>query len=722
MPYFVTGEGEAEGCSGYAVVKSDGEVMGCHATKQAAIDQMVAISIAEGMEPGGEYSQRQLPDNYRPALAPDVPDGRACGNCYFYNEDLIRDDMAFCEKWDEYVRGDHYCNAWQPDEEDRADAPAPAADQISGSAENEPGSASGAGGDIELSEATTQALRNKASEHNQQMEDDGKPSWSRTTLGQLSAVYRRGAGAFSTSHRPGMTRGQWAMARVNSFLYLLRNGRPENPAYITDNDLLPEGHPRSTRSIRQADEIAIISDIDDTLLTDGTEPIQPVIDYVNAFPGELYIITGRLEADREDTEMALRDAGVRPHSLTMRPDDSVNTLEYKVAAAAALLEEYDVRQAVENDDAVRDAYEALGIMAIDPEDIVQDSEDEYRAENIPQYIRDAAARGLELRRQGFGGDGLTDQTIREARLMADGRMTDDKVIRSNAWGARHEVDLDAPQNSDSTNEDWPGAGAVAHYLWGIDPLDPMPARNWLEREAARIRSERMIMSNVEIRTFDAAICEVRSEGDGMTFGGYAWRYNEPSLPLPFTERIAPGAFRRTLKSKNDIRAYVNHDDTRLLGSTRAKTLRIEDRAEGGYVEIDLPDTTDGRDIRTLVARGDITGMSFGFSTVKDSWSNDGGERTLLEVRLHEVSVVTAIPAYPSTTASVRNLRVIAKRTDTDAAQLAEAISALEAGEITDDQAAILRKVVDNAAGIQEADPAIPVSLLMKQLDLLGKAI
>ena len=120
MPYFVTGEGEAGGCSGYAVVKSDGEVMGCHTTKQAAIDQMVAISIAEGMEPGGEYSQRQLPDNYRPALAPDVPDGRACGNCYFYNEDLIRDDMAFCEKWNEYVRGDHYCNAWQPDEEDRA--------------------------------------------------------------------------------------------------------------------------------------------------------------------------------------------------------------------------------------------------------------------------------------------------------------------------------------------------------------------------------------------------------------------------------------------------------------------------------------------------------------------------------------------------------------------------------------------------------------------------
>lgn len=475
MPYFVTDEGQAEGCAGYAVVKEDGEVIGCHTTKEAAIDQMIAVSLAEDIEPGGEY--RALPDNYRPALEADVPEGRACGNCYFYDDNVIQGDMALCRRWEEFVRGDHYCNAWQAD------------------------------------------------------------------------------------------------------------------------DLAPED------------------------------------------------------------------------------DDS----------------------------------------------------DELRAENVPQYIRDAAARGLELRREGFGGDGLTEGTIREARAMAGGEMTDDKVIRANAWAARHAVDLEAVQNRDPDADGWPGNGAVAHYLWGIDPTDPDPARNWLEREVERIRAERMMMDNVEIRTFDASICEMRASesGDGMTFGGYAWRYNEPSLPLPFTERIAPGAFTRTLKSKNDIRAYVNHDDSRLLGSTRAKTLRIEDRAEGGWVEIDLPDTTDGRDIRTLVARGDITGMSFGFSTVKDEWSADGGQRTLKEVRLHEVSVVTSQPAYPSTTASVRNLRVIAKRTNTDAEALAEAISALEAGDINEDQASILRKVVDRAAGIEEQpvpEQTVPLSLLVKQMDLISKAL
>ena len=78
MPYFISDKNAD--CSGWAVEKEDGEVIGCHTTKQDAIDQMVAVSIAEEMEPGGE---RALPDNYRPALAEDVPEGRACGNCVF---------------------------------------------------------------------------------------------------------------------------------------------------------------------------------------------------------------------------------------------------------------------------------------------------------------------------------------------------------------------------------------------------------------------------------------------------------------------------------------------------------------------------------------------------------------------------------------------------------------------------------------------------------------
>lgn len=249
MPYFIS-EKEPT-CAGWATVKEDegGEpiVIHCHATKQEAIDQMVAISIKEGLEPGGE---RVLPDNYRPALAEDVPEGRACGNCYFYDESNVQDDKAWCERWDEYVNGAYYCNAWQPHEEDDPEegdsyrAPAPPEDQITGSDANDPGSASGAGGDVELGATTETALRNKVTDHNDAMTAADRPDWTRTTFGQLAAVYRRGSGAYSTSHRPGVSRAAWSMARVNAFLYLLRRGRPENAAYISDFDLLPEGHPK----------------------------------------------------------------------------------------------------------------------------------------------------------------------------------------------------------------------------------------------------------------------------------------------------------------------------------------------------------------------------------------------------------------------------------------------------------------------------------------------
>ena len=74
-----------------------------------------------------------------------------------------------------------------------------------------------------------------------------KGKGSKATLGMLKAVYRRGAGAYSSSHAPKMSRDGWAMARVNAFLTLLRTGRPANSAYKQDNDLLPKGHPRSSK-------------------------------------------------------------------------------------------------------------------------------------------------------------------------------------------------------------------------------------------------------------------------------------------------------------------------------------------------------------------------------------------------------------------------------------------------------------------------------------------
>lgn len=126
---------------------------------------------------------------------------------------------------------------------DDASTPAEPSERIEGSDANKPGSASGSRGGIEISEETEKALKNKVEQHN---EKHGDTKSKKVNLGMLKAVYRRGAGAFSTSHRPGMTRNQWSMGRVNAFLYLVRNGRPENAKYTSDNDLLPEGHPKKT--------------------------------------------------------------------------------------------------------------------------------------------------------------------------------------------------------------------------------------------------------------------------------------------------------------------------------------------------------------------------------------------------------------------------------------------------------------------------------------------
>ena len=127
-------------------------------------------------------------------------------------------------------------------EGDRISAtPAKPSERIEGSDENKPGTAAGSRGGIEISEAQEKALEKKRDEHN---EKHGDVKSKRVDLGMLKAVYRRGAGAFSTSHRPGMSRQQWSMARVNAFLYLVRNGRPKDAKYTTDNDLLPKGHPK----------------------------------------------------------------------------------------------------------------------------------------------------------------------------------------------------------------------------------------------------------------------------------------------------------------------------------------------------------------------------------------------------------------------------------------------------------------------------------------------
>jgi len=233
---------------------------------------------------------------------------------------------------------------------------------------------------------------------------------------------------------------------------------------------------------------------------------------------------------------------------------------------------------------------------------------------------------------------------------------------------------------------------------------------------------------IEFRSINPDDAEVRAEGDGMTFTGYAIRYGVPSQPLPFTEVIAPGAATRSLKSRNNIKAFVNHDTNMVIGSTRAGTLRLSEDSQGVLAEIHLPDTTYGRDLAVSVQRGDVSGMSFGFSTVKDAWSEDYNERTVTELRVHEVSPVTGFEAYTQTTAAMRSLPLLAVRTGVDLDALADAFDALSNGtELSDDQANVILETIDRSRPKAEEVPVIepegvPVDVLLQKLDLIAKAI
>lgn len=164
-----------------------------------------------------------------------------------------------------------------------------------------------------------------------------------------------------------------------------------------------------------------------------------------------------------------------------------------------------------------------------------------------------------------------------------------------------------------------------------------------------------IERRVTSETWTLPDLDLRVESDGFRFSGYAAVFDSPSEPLPYVERIRPGAFTKSLGERRDIRMFVNHDSGALLGSRKAGTLRLTEDERGLKVEADLnPNTTTGRDMAAHLARGDVYSMSFGFQAVRDSWVDDNN-RELIEARLWEVSPVTGWPAYPDTAATVRHL-------------------------------------------------------------------
>jgi uncharacterized protein len=162
--------------------------------------------------------------------------------------------------------------------------------------------------------------------------------------------------------------------------------------------------------------------------------------------------------------------------------------------------------------------------------------------------------------------------------------------------------------------------------------------------------------------------ELRTDDAGASISGYAAVFNQETIigssMWGFREQIALGAFDDAIKT-DDVRALFNHDPNILLGRTESGTLRLKTDKKGLRYEVDLPDTAQAKDVRTLIQRGDVSGSSFGFVVEEDEWDEKEVKkgklplRTIKKASLFDVSPVT-YPAYPQTSVSARDRAQAAK--------------------------------------------------------------
>ncbi|MEM7416780.1 MAG: HK97 family phage prohead protease [Gemmatimonadota bacterium] len=176
------------------------------------------------------------------------------------------------------------------------------------------------------------------------------------------------------------------------------------------------------------------------------------------------------------------------------------------------------------------------------------------------------------------------------------------------------------------------------------------------------------MNNLERRYIRPMGLELREanedEGTGPMLVGYSVVFDSDSEDMGFIEQMDAASITEEVLTESDIRGLYNHIPSNLLGRSPAgeidgETMRLKVDDRGLYFEIDLPDTTVGRDVAELVRRGDLTGNSFAFTVAEDEWDyeSDPPRRRVTRVgELFDIGPVT-YPAYPETVVSGRALEL-----------------------------------------------------------------
>ncbi len=162
-------------------------------------------------------------------------------------------------------------------------------------------------------------------------------------------------------------------------------------------------------------------------------------------------------------------------------------------------------------------------------------------------------------------------------------------------------------------------------------------------------------------TFERRALARELRAKGRRLEGYAATFGTEARIANFVEVIAPGAFARSLKERPDILALVDHDSGRVLARTKSGTLRLAEDSKGLAFDLDVPKTSAGNDVLALAERNDLGGMSFAFTIPEGGEHWQGERRELRSVELHEISIVSAWPAYEGTLVQARKRIILGPR-------------------------------------------------------------
>jgi len=648
MPYFISNS--AEDCAGWATVKHDGEVITCHKTKKQAVDHMVALSIAEGIDPGGELKRAT---GVNRALICDIDDtlihnGRIIADV---NDWMAAQEMAKLLVTGRLAKDRAYT-------EQQLSKLGIDYDQL---IMNDLGSYAKS---IEFKKATAERLL-KLYDVVYAIDNDGGARAAYSSLG-IEAIdpaklpVRRDM-AISTEPNMAAPTKQDLSLRLADLL-----------GDVVVFKFMAHGFHWNVRGINFAQYHEFFGEI----YEDADGSIDPIAENIRKLGFNApFRLQDFIESENEAEPTDTNDPVEMARSLYQANQDVLECIVHALACADELEEQGIVNFLAERQDMHSKWEWQL-------RSIVGDTfADLYAIDVVAIAEGDTTGEGDE----GTGPiTGDVQSKIPSAYVNPDGTT----VIQQN-----------------SAKDKWQLAAERIALRFSPITEVPMPE----ERGNGKIET-RVSHADIELR-------EVQGS-NGMTFEGYAAVFNSPSQPIggQFTEYVAPGAFKRSLQARNDIKLLWNHDTGQVLGSTRAGTLTLVEDSRGLKAIAQLPDTQLGRDTATLLKRGDVANMSFGFSVPAkgDSWSDDGAVRHLNSVRLHEVSIV-AFPAYQATTASVRSI---------DQNLLADSLFKLEQGEdLTADEASLVKSVVDKLTEEIKEEPAVSIlDLKQKKLDLLAKRI